>query len=56
MHATLFAGQKHESEPSRFGNPPSIQSDRKMLLGVKESVSLIGRHLCANDFEGEVIC
>src|SRR5277367_2258676 len=26
-----FARQKHESEPSRFGNPPTIQSDRKML-------------------------
>jgi hypothetical protein len=26
-----FAGQKHESEPSRFGNPSPIQSERKTL-------------------------
>ena len=25
------------------------------LLDVGESVSLVGRHLCANDFEGEII-
>jgi hypothetical protein len=32
MHASpLFAGQKHESESSRFANPPTIQSGRKML-------------------------
>jgi hypothetical protein len=26
------------------------------LLDVEDSVSLVGRHLCANDFESEVIC
>jgi hypothetical protein len=26
------------------------------LLDVEDSVSLVGRYLCANDFESEVIC
>jgi hypothetical protein len=25
-------------------------------LDVEDSVSLVGRHLCANDFESEIIC
>jgi hypothetical protein len=31
MHASPLAGQKHESELTRFGNPLTIQSDGKML-------------------------